>query len=862
LPAVTQSSHDGVPGTEQALLAQLDLGRKIRLLTGATHWYFHGDDQVGLRPIVVSDGPAGVRGVRFRTDRPVSSLPAPIALAATWDRALVHDLAAALGREARALDVDVLLAPNLNLVRTPLGGRAFECFSEDPWLTAGIAAAYVQGVQESGVVSCLKHFVANDSETERKLYDARIDEPTLRELYLVPFEVCVREAAPAMIMAGYNAVNGFPMTANRALIRDLLKGEWGYGGVVLSDWTATRGTEESALAGLDLVMPGPDGPWGDRLLAAVEAGRVSVAEIDDKVLRLLRLARQVGALSTPERAAATWKEPTPAAGGSSSAPRRVDPTLLRQVAGRCFVLLRNRGGALPLEGDARRRIAVVGPNAAWPRIQGGGSAMVLPVRRPGLVDALRSAAGDATVELHPGCRPWNIVPEAEEGTLHDPVGGEPGVRLTVHAEDGALLYDAPYDRNAVTWWDDLPDTVHAGASRIVIRGRYRPAVSGPHLIGAAGLGLMAISIDGRRIAEATTLAPPELVGLLARPPELRAPVELEAGREVEVQIEDHLPASLESGREVEARPGAQGIPTTRVHSARLVIFRLGIAPAPDEEAMIAEAVEAAGRSTAAVVVVGSVESSDSEGYDRDSLALPGRQDELVRRVAAANPRTVVVVNSGAPVLMPWADEVAAILQVWLPGQAMGEAIADVLLGVAEPGGRLPVTIPRREADCPVLGAEPNFGRLEYAEGLLMGYRGYDHAGTEPLFCFGHGLGYTDWEYVALRPATAELKPGEDLTVAVTVRNIGGRAGREIVQLYVEPTPGAGDGTRPLRVLTAFAPVDAGPGEEATVSLTVPSRAFARFDESAHGWSWPSASWRLRAGRSSRDLRLSEAVRVV
>jgi len=200
--------------------------------------------------------------------------------------------------------------------------------------------------------------------------------------------------------------------------------------------------------------------------------------------------------------------------------------------------------------------------------------------------------------------------------------------------------------------------------------------------------------------------------------------------------------------------------------------------------------------------------------------------------------------------------------VWLPGQAMGEAIADVLLGVAEPGGRLPVTIPRREADCPVLGAEPSFGRLEYAEGLLMGYRGYDHAGTEPLFCFGHGLGYTDWEYVALRPATAELRPGEDLTVAVTVRNVGGRAGREIVQLYAEPAPGADDGTRPLRVLAAFAPVDAGPGDEATVSLTVPSRAFARFDESAHGWSWPSASWRLRAGRSSRDLRLSEAVQVV
>jgi beta-glucosidase len=386
-------------------------------------------------------------------------------------------------------------------------------------------------------------------------------------------------------------------------------------------------------------------------------------------------------------------------------------------------------------------------------------------------------------------------------------------------------------------------------------------VSGPHLIGAAGLGRVAISIDGQRIAEATTLAPPELIGLIARPPELRVPVDLEAGREVEVRIDNHLPASLESGREVEARPGAQGLPTTRVHSARLVIFRLGIAAAPDEEVMIAEAVEAASRSTAAVVVVGSAESSNSEGYDRDSLALPGRQDELVRQVAAANPRTVVVVNSGSSVLMPWADEVAAVLQVWLPGQAMGEAIADVLLGVAEPGGRLPVTVPRREADCPVLAAEPHFGKLEYSEGLLVGYRGYDRAGTDPLFCFGHGLGYTEWEYLALRPATTVLHAGEDLPVTVTVRNVGGRRGREIVQLYLEPLPGAGDRARPARALAAFAPVDADPGEEATVALTVPSRAFARFRESPRGWGWPAAQWRLRAGRSSRDLPLSEPVRV-
>lgn len=872
---MTRSILDGASGAEQALLARLSLEAKIRLLTGATHWSVNGDDEVGLRPMVLSDGPAGVRGVRFRVDCPVSSLPAPVALAATWDAALVHDVATALGREARSLGVDVLLAPNVNLVRTPLGGRAFECLSEDPWLTAGIATAYVRGVQESGVAACVKHFVANESETERKLYDARIAETPLRELYLVPFDVCVRDAEPAMIMAGYNSVNGFTMTANRPLVRDLLKDEWGYGGVVVSDWTATRHTEESALAGLDLVMPGPDGPWGDRLLAAIAAERVPVAEIDDKVLRILQLARRVGALSA-----------SPVADPATAVPTLVDPGLLRQAAGRSMVLLSNRGQALPLEGEARRRIAVLGPNAAWPRTQGGGSAVVLPVDRPGLVDALQSAAADVTVELHPGCRPWDVVPEAESGTLHDPADGGLGVRLRVHADDGSVLYEAPYRRNAVTWWDDLPDAVHAGASRIVLSARYRPTSSGRHLIGAAGLGRLAIVVDGRRIAEATTVAPPELIGLIARPPELRVPVELEAGREIEVRIENLLPASLESGREVEARPTGDGPgatvdgqsqarPAARSHGPRLVIFRLGIAAAPDEDAMMAEAVEAARRSTAAVVVVGSAASTESEGYDRDSLALPGRQDELVRRVAAVNPRTVVVVNSGAPMLMPWADEVAAVVQAWLPGQAMGEALADVLLGLAEPGGRLPVTMPRHEADCPVLDAEPHFGELEYSEGLLMGYRGYDRAGKEPHFCFGHGLGYTSWEYLGMRAEAAELRQGEDLSVAVTVRNVGARPGREIVQLYLEQEPGAAVGVltadgarseehpaRPPRTLAAFTPVGAGPGEEVIAHLTVPARAFARFDEGSRRWAWPTVGWRLRVGRSSRDLRLSDSIRTV
>jgi beta-glucosidase len=850
--------------TALSLLARLSLEEKVRLLTGSGHWAFPGNVEIGLRPTIVSDGPAGARGIQFDTRRPASSLPAPIGLGATWDVNLVRELAVALGHEARSRGIDLLLAPDLNLVRTPLGGRAFEFFSEDPWLTAGMATAYVAGVQETGVATCIKHFVANDSETERKSYDARISEPVLRELYLLPFEMCIEAAHPYTVMAAYNSVNGFRMTENRRLLREVLKDEWGFDGVVVSDWTATFATEAPALAGLDVVMPGPDGPWGARLVAAVAAGRVPEAVIDDKVLRLLRLAARTGALGAAG--------PQPGSGAGEAAPiRTVEPALLRRAAARSFVLLSNRDAMLPLNGAARRRIALVGPCAVWPRTQGGGSAVVLAAESPSLVDALRAELGDqGEVELATGCRPLGPVPLPARGTIRDPLSGELGLRLEARAADGAPIHDALFPRSTVTWWDDVPDAVHALAATIVLWGRYRAEVAGPHLIGAAGLGRVAVEVDGERLAEATTLPPPELIGVVARPPELRVPVRLEAGQEIDVRVINELPVHLESGREIEVR-GAER-PAVRLRGSGLVLVRLGIAAAPDEDAMLAEAEEAARRSTACVVVVGLGEDGDSEGFDRDSLMLPGRQDELVRRVAAANPNTAVVVNAGSPALLPWADSVGAVLQTWLPGQAMSEALADVLLGNAEPGGRLPVSLPRRQEDCPALVAEPHYGALEYSEGLLLGYRGYDRSGIEPHFCFGHGLGYTEWEYRSLEPARTALQGGDDLEVSVVVRNAGSRPGREVVQLYLEDggagadadgeSADGGSPERPVRILAAFAVVGAEPGEEAKATLTVPARAFARYDQSVPGWIWPAGVRRLRVGRSSRDIRLSASVKVV
>jgi beta-glucosidase len=870
-PAHTEhptSTVDGVPPTagtrtptERALLAALSVPDKVRLLTGAANWRTHGAPAIGLRPMIVSDGPSGVRGVTKDERHPSTCLPCPSATGATWDTELLAELAAALGAEARGKGVDVLLAPTINLMRTPLGGRGFECFSEDPVLTARMAAAFITGLQSAGVAATVKHFVGNDSETERWTYDVVVSEQVLRELYMAPFEACVTEAGTALVMAAYNRVNGTPATEHPWLLRQILKGEWEFGGVVVSDWSAARTTVATAVAGLDLAMPGPKGPWGAGLVRAVLDGVVPESVIDDKVARILRLARWAGALTAPGAQDAPPITGVPAGNGGPApdgnrgpvlgggpvpdgeplpgAPAGdravlMDPRLVRRVTAASFVLLRNEGQVLPFDPGRVGSIALIGPNAVYPVIQGGGSAIVAPVTVSTPAAALPAAlAGQASVTVAPGCRTWTTVPEPVAGSLHDPVTGERGLRLEFRAGDGKLIRHEHRTSTQLAWWDEgLPAGVGWGENgTITLLTRFRADVTGPHLIGAAGVGHLTLTVDGVIVADTATPIPADPVQTMTRPGEVRAAVGLRAGQEADVRLD--------------FRP-ADGI------DAPLAVS-LGIAVDEDEDTMIAEAVRAAAGSVAAVVVVGSAEAAESEGFDRETLALPGRQDELVTRIAAVNPRTVVVVNAGMPVLMPWADDVAAVIYAWLPGQAMGEALADVLLGRAEPGGRLPVTLPVRESDCPVLRAVPRDGRIDYAEGLLIGYRGYDAAGITPMFAFGHGLGYTQWAYESASLDGPGPAPGEDVHVRVAVRNTGSRPGREIVQAYVAG-PVAVTG-RPAQALGAFAAVSAAPGERAEVVLTVPARAFAVWDPAAGGWARPPGTFTVEIGRSSRDLRL-------
>jgi beta-glucosidase len=557
----------------------------------------------------------------------------------------------------------------------------------------------------------------------------------------------------------------------------------------------------------------------------VRAEKVSESDVDDKVARLLTLARRVGALNGFVDGNGH---------GSTASPYAalIDSTLVRQAATSSFVLLKNERDLLPIKPGAVQLVALIGPNAVSPVIQGGGSIQVLPVTRPGIAEAVADAL-DARVTAHQGAITSATVALPPAGTIHDPVTGKPGVRLELHDAHGEILHDAPHSTSVLTWWDGLPGDVHLQAAQIVMRARYRAQVAGVHLVGAAGAGEMRVAVGDTIVAESRSSQPRDVVEALSRPSELRVPVQMHAGRDVDVRIE--------------FRP-----------EARFVTMRLGIAPRRDDAALIEEAVIAATAADVAVVIVGSAEGSESEGFDRPGMGLAGSQDELVRKVAAANPNTVVVLNTGMPVLMPWIDDVGAVLQAWLPGQEAGEALAEVLSGDAEPGGRLPISIPRAEADAPVYRAQPDNGTLAYSEGLLVGYRGYDRNGTDPLFAFGHGLGYTEWQYEALS-APGAIRPGDELEVTVRLRNAGARSGREVVEVYLEAP--ADDPARPLRTLAGFARVTAEPGETVEAMVKLRARAFACFDETAQTWVTPLGTYTVRVGRSSRDLRLQTTVLV-
>ncbi|MEV0229165.1 glycoside hydrolase family 3 C-terminal domain-containing protein [Nonomuraea sp. NPDC050786] len=776
----------------EALIARLDLSTKIRLLTGADMWSLPPLPEIGLDRLVMSDGPIGVRGEQWSSADPSIALPSPTALAATWDVDLVRRAGALLAQEARRKGVHVLLAPTINLHRSPLGGRHFECFSEDPYLTGEIGAAYVEGVQEGGVATTPKHFVANDFETERFTADVRVSEKALREAYLRPFERVV-EAGAWGLMTAYNSVNGTTMTEHSELVNGVLKGEWEFDGFVVSDWTALRTTEAAAMGGTDVAMPGPSGPWGEKLEAAVREGRVPESVVDDRVRRILRLAWRVGALRGPGPQAA----PPPAG-------EPVDGVALaREVATRGFTLLTN-DGILPFR--QVRTVALIGAAAAESRVMGGGSAQVFPDR---IVSPLQGLGERAEVRYALGTDPRLRL---------SPLPG-PATAAFLDAE-GAVLSEQPLAAAEARWIGQLPPGVDGDRLAAVrLRTTYAPDISGGHQLSVAGVGAFTVVVNGETVLDEILEAEgDDPAAAFLSPPERRVGVDMTAGEPYEVVVTH--PAGAFGGM-------------------AFVSFTVGHAnPSPGEEELLAEAARVAAECDVAVVVAATTPEVESEGFDRTDLRLPGRQDELIRAVAAANPRTVVVVNAGSPVEMPWTEEVAAVLLTWFPGQEAGAALADVLFGAAEPGGRLPTTWPKRLEDVPVVDVTPVDGVLAYDEGVSIGYRAWERSGRAPAFWFGHGLGYTTWSYDSIA--------AEGTTVTVAVTNTGDRPGREVVQVYV-----AG-------ALAGFDVVEAAPGETVLTTIFLPERAFQVWEG---GWRTVEGEHAVAAGPHVGALRLSATVKV-
>ncbi|WFR67106.1 glycoside hydrolase family 3 C-terminal domain-containing protein [Curtobacterium flaccumfaciens] len=799
-----------------ALLGQLSIEEKVQLLTGRDFWTTWPIEKIGLRRVLMSDGPSGVRGEVWDERDPSLNLPSATALSASWDRAIAKRYGAAAAVEARRKGVDVVLGPTINLHRSPLGGRHFEAFSEDPVLTGDLAASYVDGVQENGVAATPKHYVANDYETDRFTASTEVSDRALRELYLLAFEKAVTEAHAWAIMSSYNSINGVTASEHE-LLETPLNSEWGFDGIVVSDWTGVRSVD-SAKASQDVAMPGPNQWWSEGpLLAAVRSGDVPIEAVDRKVRRILTLAARVGALEGFEPVAA---QPVHVEDGVA---------FVREAEAEGTVLVRNTG-ILPLDAPAVARIAVIGHNADQARTQGGGSATVVPSSVVSPLDGVRTAFPGATIDYSIGAVVQEGIAEFPLSTITNPTTGEPGARVAF-VKDGEELFVEDRRATALFWFGG--DAPTREADRLDITTTYTATSTGTVRIGFGAAGRSRMWIDGALVVDDDVPFDGDQLGAaFLNPPARSVPVDVVEGQQVAIRIEYDIVQDETLGG--------------------VLAYQFGTEPSDADPAdRIADAVSTAAAADVALVVVGTNAKVESEGYDRDSLALPGHQDDLVRAVAAANPNTVVVVNAGSPVEMPWRDDVAAVLLTWFGGQEYGNALADVLTGVREPGGRLPTTWPAALADVPVSNVTPVDGKVEYGEGIHIGYRAWLRAGAEPAYPFGHGLGYTTWSIDGVT-ATPTVREGDAVIVTATVANTGPRAGKHVVQVYASRETSAID--RPVRWLVGFAPVRLGAGESTEVSIEVPARAFAHWagEHRDGAWAYEPGAFTLHVGASVAD----------
>lgn len=802
------------PHTAQELLDLLTVEEQVSLLAGADFWRTVPIPRLNIPQLKVSDGPAGVRGGGALVGgKHTAAFPVGIALGSTWNVDLLHEVGEHLAREARDKGAAVLLAPTVNLFRSTLNGRNFESYSEDPFLTGKLGSAYILGLQKNGVAATVKHFVGNESEYQRNTISSDIPERALRELYLVPFEMAVKEGKTLAIMSAYNKLNGTFSSENKRLLTDILRTEWGFDGLVMSDWFGAHTAGKSVRAGLDLEMPGP---------ARARAGLLEEAQNDPETRQAVREAA-LNVLKLLERTG-VLENPLDVLDANEQENEYPDTrALIRRAGAESIVLLKNEQSILPLSRAAK--VAVIGPNGATAQVMGGGSAQMSAHRKVSPLQGLQEALGESQVLYHIGCDNDRFLP-VYTGDLH----------IQYRALDTEETLATEVRSGGEIMWFGLPEGVPWGFEATVST-TLQVAEDGVYDLSLTSAGLTKLLLNGEQRIDNWDSFKIGDSYFGSGSNEVRTQVHLTAGAHP-IQIE-YRPLFSESG-------------------IQMCAMRFGFRK-PLPEGSIQEAANVAAQADFAVVCVGSNGEWETEGVDRWGLVLPGRQDELVQAVAKANPNTIVLLQTGGPILMPWLSEVKAVLQAWFPGQEAGHAIADVLLGDADPSGRLPQTFPQSLSDDPTHPETPDLqypgenGHVEYQEGLYIGYRHVDQHQLTPLFPFGYGLSYTQFEITSAQTADT-LNPGEDLQVQVTVQNTGDRPGQTVVQLYVQDLQSTLE--RPLKELKAFQKVALEPGQSSTFTLTLNMRSFAYYSDIQSAWVAERGDFLLHLGQNSQDLPVS------
>lgn len=796
--------------TVDELVDQLTLEEQVSLLAGEDFWSVNAIPRLGIGKLRVTDGPNGARGGGSLIGGVKSAaFPVGIAVGSTWDPELAEEIGAALSQEVKSKGAHCLLAPTVNIHRSVTNGRNFECYSEDPELSAALAVGYVTGLQKNGVAATIKHYVANDSEIERTTISSNVDERTLREVYLRPFEDAVKKAGTWGIMSSYNKINGTYAAENAFLLTKVLREDWNYDGIVMSDWFGSRSTAPTVNAGLDLEMPGPSRDRGEKLIAAIEAGEVTRATVRTRALNMLRFMERCGAL---------WDE-TPFEERADDRPET--RALIRRAGAEATVLLKN-DGLLPLSGGT---IAVIGPNAKTAQIMGGGSAQLNPHYAISPLDGLTTRAGAANVTYAPGCtnHRWEPLLSGDftvEFFDNTKLKGE--AAHTDKMQDVMAFWFPPFAGGKVN-----PSKFSARIS-----GTINVAEDGTYRIGAHSAGYSKVFVDGKLVADAWTNWTKGRTFFEEGCDDVVGEIALSAGaHEVVIEFASKPSDNL-------------------VFSA----LRVGMGrPLGDDD--IAHAAKIAAAADTAIVVVGRSGEWDTEGSDLEGILLPGRQDDLVAAVLAANPNTVVVLQTGGPVEMPWMAKAKAVMQSWYGGQEAGNSIADVIFGDAEPTGRLPQTFPVTWRDNPTNSQDPEIypgldGQVRYEEGVFVGYRHYEKQGIIPMFPFGHGLGYTTFDVTNLR--------ADANSATVTVTNTGDRAGATVVQLYLGDVEASVP--RPNRELKGFAKVRLAAGESRDLTIPLPDRAFAFWDTKAKLWRIEEGDFAVTVGLSSEDIRAKATIK--